>query len=711
MKMFARKEKIIKKKNNQIPSPAESANIIESCRIGKNHKEFVNMLNLLDETDIERLRSVKEMIQQQSDEIKNITDRPEANPMASFIKPEPETFEKFKTQIEELHLDILHMESLMKYPEHVSPVSENMFRCIYHKEKVFNFVIRDYIKNQSLKIFIYNNLFKTFTLESLQHVYNTLTGKGTENNHLDNEGMEELPTVIRKLSVRIYSLQAFRFPLYMFCNITDKRQVPKMLNIWENCLIASGIPENFIHFYEISIAYTYTIENLDAIVEFLTTWDLEKFDKLTYGKKYNLLFCCLICRSQICLKYFLEKWFPNDDWDYSDEYCSLIKDCFNIKAPLEIFEIVLKASGDHIDWNDWLKEIPKPLSCAIKRTDAFELCELLYKYNVLSIYGEKDYKELIDQCTKYGKIELANAFHKERNFDVDTKKSVIFFHRIDCRIRQYFCYYIKGELFYKNSLGNDSTHIMISDPNNSLSKYFDEEDFKIIERLKENQLVIEFETFCNLPKIYERKEKIKLAKKKAENQEKALQRRKQKLLEQQKREEQKQDDEIPINKVPNVLSKVSKEKSVEQKYDVKFTNVERQEIYLKLHNEKLRRLYSFEIPKITFSEREIRKVSYNDVKERAKRTLGKEYSEEVVSIVFAQEYFDPKTSTEFEKSKCMGHYRNFLDRNREEKRVEVLENKHFIELRPALIEKKGEKKIKKKKRKLSINLQAAKHEF
>jgi hypothetical protein len=117
------------------------------------------------------------------------------------------------------------------------------------------------------------------------------------------------------------------------------------------------------------------------------------------------------------------------------------------------------------------------------------------------------------------------------------------------------------------------------------------------------------------------------------------------------------------------------------------------------------------------------RMTLGEFRYRAQEILREFFTEEIVCIVFAQEYYDPKVGSAFEKSKCSSHYAAFKNRFVEEVQAVALndsetstrdsKDESLVELvNPFKILKASKTVLSKKtERPLSVNLQAAKHEF
>lgn len=155
----------------------------------------------------------------------------------------------------------------------------------------------------------------------------------------------------------------------------------------------------------------------------------------------------------------------------------------------------------------------------------------------------------------------------------------------------------------------------------------------------------------------------------------------------------------------------SKPKAESERFEVKFTDADRDEVYLRMHEERSKRALANEAAeRESLSNTPIpERMTFERFREKAKLVLGDQYSEEIVCVVFAQEYFDPKIASAFEKSKCLSHYRAFKSRH------DVREDVVFGEERGRMVELVNPFEAidaqPKQKRKISVNLLSAKHEF
>lgn len=197
-------------------------------------------------------------------------------------------------------------------------------------------------------------------------------------------------------------------------------------------------------------------------------------------------------------------------------------------------------------------------------------------------------------------------------------------------------------------------------------------------------------------------------------------------------EERKDQKESPKNSEKDEVShalpiftggtKEKKPKSEPEKFESKFTDADRNFIYLKIHEAKCSRLYQECTPTRVYDQREkmVFRVALNGFKERVERILGDAYTDDIAYLVFAQEYFDPKNSSAFENSKCRAYYDAFKSRDAVENNVEAYEEEKdhvLVEVKKPVISSMLKKKEPRKKRKSeetgvkSVNLNSAKHEF
>lgn len=174
---------------------------------------------------------------------------------------------------------------------------------------------------------------------------------------------------------------------------------------------------------------------------------------------------------------------------------------------------------------------------------------------------------------------------------------------------------------------------------------------------------------------------------------------------------------------------------VEEKFETKFTDADRDKVYVDYHLIKCGSLYEIYSCKRGYdidssgTETQRSRMTLSEFRYRAMEILGSSYSEETVCIVFAQEYYNPKVASAFEKSKCAGHYAIFKNRHVEEVQAVAvasfssnsetklnanpLKDEPLVELvNPFKLLKEPKTMLAKKvDRPISINLQSAKHEF
>ena len=153
---------------------------------------------------------------------------------------------------------------------------------------------------------------------------------------------------------------------------------------------------------------------------------------------------------------------------------------------------------------------------------------------------------------------------------------------------------------------------------------------------------------------------------------------------------------------------------VAEVYEIKFTDADRDVVYLRLHDERNARLFRIFATHRQFDDCPIQvsRMTLVEFKLKAEIGLGQFYSDEVACIVYAQQHYDPKTASAFEKAKCSSHYQMFRSRDLEPVEVCAVANDSIdvILVNPfkALKESKA---MLKKPAVVSANLTSAKHEF
>lgn len=140
----------------------------------------------------------------------------------------------------------------------------------------------------------------------------------------------------------------------------------------------------------------------------------------------------------------------------------------------------------------------------------------------------------------------------------------------------------------------------------------------------------------------------------------------------------------------------------------KFTEIERNAMYLRIQMEKCSRLHDACTIRCVFSELPPVRVTISEFKLHVSRMLGSLYTDELAHYFFTLHHYDPKTAIPAERSICSSIHSEFKGRN-ESKPVhtlEELEEVELVELRPRKFS--DEKKVTLPD---SIHLKAAVHEF
>lgn len=140
----------------------------------------------------------------------------------------------------------------------------------------------------------------------------------------------------------------------------------------------------------------------------------------------------------------------------------------------------------------------------------------------------------------------------------------------------------------------------------------------------------------------------------------------------------------------------------------KFTEAERNAVYIRIQTERAARLYNSCALFRKFDEAVVVKVTLSEYKLHVQRTLGHFYSEELAIYCYSIQHYDPKTAIPAERSICSSQYAEFKSRNNAvvSKVYDPEEEKSLVELRPRRVS--DEKPVAQCN---SIHLKAAVHEF
>lgn len=152
----------------------------------------------------------------------------------------------------------------------------------------------------------------------------------------------------------------------------------------------------------------------------------------------------------------------------------------------------------------------------------------------------------------------------------------------------------------------------------------------------------------------------------------------------------------------------SKPLPVREEIASKFTEIERNAVYLRIQMEKCSRLHDACTIRSIFSELPPVRVTISEFKFHVSRMLGSFYTDELAHYFFTLHHYDPKTAIAAERSICSSIHAEFRGRNESKPihTLEELEEVELVELRPRKFS--DEKKVTLPD---SIHLKAAVHEF
>ena len=142
--------------------------------------------------------------------------------------------------------------------------------------------------------------------------------------------------------------------------------------------------------------------------------------------------------------------------------------------------------------------------------------------------------------------------------------------------------------------------------------------------------------------------------------------------------------------------------------DPKFSTIERDAVYNRLHVETSKRLHESCSIGRQFDEPQIPKLTLAQFKLHAEHVLGSQYSDEIANYFFTMSRYDPKTASPAEKSICGSLCAEFKHRNDTSGTTvqELPDDTVLIEVRP-----RRNSNEKTSTRKICVHLKAAAHEF
>jgi len=547
---------------------------------------------------------------------------------------------------------------------------------------------------------------------------------------LFNQYHEDFKSSIIKLNNIVYSKRYQYHPFTRNVSLKDSctcMETPKTV-VWLNILSQVGIPKNCIHKYLIlclasNVNFSYEdimSTNFETMID--GALDTFKF----YDNYFRLAICVFAASANL---YDTMKYCIDNGWTVTmDNNLLFIDHVLTTNASAETVRIII----DTMETFDiWDQKGFRSLHRLI--TAGFHEKHIVFLILYLVTSGKTD----ISPCSK-DKIDLVTWCEKN---DVNIVKEFILNYRsssnILLRVRKLFFSWtgIKDVniVYHIEELVNDYNKMIIT-------KFDNLYDVITIHKLNTNELdkLTALITLLDQNKIkYSRSDLIKsdvlyinknsfLEYEERITKEKIIEKKHKKELRKYQKSvidlTNEDTDESSSPFIMSVPSGKSREKKITheiEKYEVKFTDTDRDVVYIKLYEQNHLKLYRLFTPTRVYDKPVelslVPKLTLNNFKHRIMEILGSEYLDEIVYIVFAQQYFDPKSSSAFEKSVCNSHYVTFTSRN-----IEIVDNEQISSTEEKLVElvnpfkiMKNDKNIvsKKSDRPISLNLKSAKHEF
>lgn len=647
------------------------------------------------------------------------------------------TFEQLKDEVRELHGMVLKMIHVAKL-ENIKPLETNlpilMYSAIYDHDQLSKHFASEVTNDASC----YSILYKIVKACTVRAIGSLEAAFSKDMIAVDQSCFDTLKVAILKLNNVIYSVSFanHRFSKFV-CRLKGDRGVcPEGAVAWENCLVAAGVPQNLVAKYILASFRFNLIYNID---------DLSKED--AFERKLHHILDNASANDQYQLSFYAATSNLHGGFEYAVRKEWLLKgptgspiDCLRgimlAGGDLRTLQIILSSMKSADTWN---KFGYRPLHTAISRPDAFDVCKLFVKHGANIKHGSKDKMDLVQYCRDKHKEDLALIFERERarlTFLKDLKEifveqligggdSLKSYHIYDCT-------YV-NEIIEPICFGEVSSLTAFSGKRESI--------MKLSLKLKEQGIWHKRRSICSIDRAIWKNHQLtgdttKLGQEAYKSSTKKVcilltdedlrkfaervnvKKFKPKGVKKVRMPYISKSNEIEMAPLPAVpgggSSRQPKPETVLDRPVIEFSDADRQLVLLRLHEERVKRANALYQSKPTIEVVEFLpgRLTLEQIQDRAAAILGKEYSDEIACIVYAQQYFDPKTASSFEKSKCNSHYQAFRTRNHidDVDHATVLSTSPLIELINPL-KSKVLCMVKKADRKISINLQSAKHEF
>lgn len=532
----------------------------------------------------------------------------------------------------------------------------------------------------------------------------------------------ELKTAVLNLNAYIYSPHLTRQPFTRLVSRLDGDIIvcPEGASRWEECLVAAGVPPSLLEKYMlICFQHSFTLRFDDSPTEATIEQEVNAvFELFPAHIKYKLCIQAASCNFNDALKYFIRQgWLEGQEFKFFTEIFSM---------PVVKIEGIAETLLSFQSVDVWSKDGYRPLHAAIMSDNSVKNIKILLILGADLSHHERDRINLVKLALSLNKLDIAAMLKSMRSHMkvLNNLKRVIITDWIHDNPDDYLmanagfirdCYDEKSilQIILKCKTAEQLHRLKLAFKDRNLP-YIDESignpsrfslslDGDILDR-RVKQLGIGC-VFAELstPKVKKPKNKIPEA----------------------VPLEIKELPDAAIETVPSSGGSNSKPKAKveEAKFEVKFTDIDRNDVYVKLLEAKFHRLNGqIQCHNIKTIESNSHlggtpvKLTLKSFKIKAKEGLDFYYTEDIACIAYAQQYFDPKLATAFEKSKCLGHYnehktrRNSIDEQMGTTINTSSSDENLVELVnvykvPKVIG------LRRAKRPTSINLESAKHEL
>lgn len=618
-------------------------------------------------------------------------------------------------------------------PDQVTRLVSSQLSEVEHVQKFFQIIIRD------------NNL-------QLLHDVLADPSSSLAKEHLIVIEFDQLEIVkgVFRLNVLASPSHYTQLPIVSEISLVDESGtvLPPRFDVWKKILILAGVPTKALGKF-IMLSHTSQADIL-SYESFALRSDFDAFleyqvQRLTPEEKFALMVTMARTNQYDGLDYCLQ-----NDW-HIQEFCSSansFKGSFFSKrsvAAIMFLTLIVPSSAnlktlvmicqtmETIDlWDSKGRRVLHKIINRPNQNESLILIKwLVARRKLTSLFSSRDRPSIIEWAVKCQKHDIVDYLEdmEEKQLDED-KVTTLFVKSVTKDVSNYGSYFpdvtiinqIYGTHFKPGEIIGLSTINSPGAPDLNLLAFTQvllDKKIGYISDIQENNIIyINKVSFL----AYERRQAIAQQLRNEEN----------KMRKKEKRRQENMFKPPPELASVNILAvggnvhgKDRKEKvkvAVMDKPETKFTQIARDKIYLKYHQNKCNSLYSiYSGIRVYHNVDAVRgRLTLNEFKYRALDILGQSYHEDLICLVFAQEYYDPKLASAFEKSKCSAYYSNFKNRQveevhavaavsfsqdrKDEDLVEVVNPFKILKASKTVLSKKTERLV-------SVNLEAAKHEF